>query len=80
MRVAGRWRSRATPGQPEKSDAPRLGVPEGWKANGACVGNSAPLSPLRGEGPFWGPVRWCCHAPATLLRCLRHLLRFPEGT
>jgi hypothetical protein len=29
-RVAGRWRSRATPGLPEKSDAPREGVPEGW--------------------------------------------------
>jgi hypothetical protein len=74
-RVAGRWRSRATPGPPEKSDAPRTGVPEGWNANNAFVSNPAPLSPLRGEGPFGARVRWW-------RLCATHRLQagFPPGT
>ncbi len=45
-----------------------------------CVRNAKPLSPRRGEGPFGARIRWCLHAPANLLRCLRHIPRFPEGT
>jgi hypothetical protein len=79
-RVARRWRGATPLVSRNKSDAPREGVQEGWNANAACVGNPAPLSPRRGEGPFGARIRWCCHAPATLLRCLRHLLRFLKGT
>ena len=68
----------ASPGLPEKR-AMHPGVPGGWNSNGASVSNAALLSPLRGEGPFWGPIRWCCHAPATLCRCIRHLLQVPGG-
>ena len=56
------------------------GCARGLDANGAFVSNAALLSPRRGEAPFWARIRWCLHAPANLLRCLRHLPRFPPET
>ena len=76
-RVAGRWRSRATPVQPEKSDAPREGVPEG------CIGHF-PADRVR----LWGQIstsqpiaiRRCPSAPARLTPGFGEIAPPPTGT